>query len=265
MSEGFVISHVSAGYPGKPVLFDVSVPAIAPGEVVSLVGPNAAGKSTLMRALAGILPAHGRAVLNGQDVLGLSLARRSSLVTYMPQTLPQGVGLSVLETVLSALDVGELNLSDKVRIERAVSVLERIGVADLAMTRLDELSGGQRQLAALAQALVRTPQVLLLDEPTSALDLHYQLRVLDLVRDIARERSMIALIVLHDLQAAARVSDRVAVLSRGVLAAFGAPDAAITPDVLARVYGVLARVERCAKGRLIIMVDDVLGTVSAAG
>lgn len=259
MSGGLSIAALTAGYHGRPVISELSLPEIAPGEVVSLVGPNAAGKSTLMRALAGLLPATGRVQLGDQDLLAMGIARRSTLVTYMPQTLPQGVGLSVLESLISALEVAAVDISEKERISRAVGVLERLGVVHLAMQRLDELSGGQRQLAALAQALVRTPRVLLLDEPTSALDLHYQLRVLDLARTVAREQDMIVLIVLHDLQAASRVSDRVAVLSRGRIDSFGAPEEAITPEVLARVYHVNARVERCARGRLQVIVDDVLG------
>ncbi|MCR6646013.1 MAG: ABC transporter ATP-binding protein [Terricaulis sp.] len=258
MSGELSVEALTAGYHDTPVIKALSLPALSPGEVISLVGPNAAGKSTLLRALAGLLPATGRLRLGGQDLLAMGIAARASLVTYMPQALPQGVGLSVLETLMSALEVAALDLSEKARIARAVGVLERLGVAQLAMRRLDELSGGQRQLAALAQALVRTPRVLLLDEPTSALDLHYQLRVLDLARETAREQGMIVMIVLHDLQAAARVSDRVAVLSQGAIDAFGAPEDAITPEVLARVYHVSARVERCARGRLQVIVDDVL-------
>ena len=124
--------------------------------------------------------------------------------------------------------------------------------------RLDRLSGGQKQLAGLAQALAREPRLLLLDEPTSALDLHYQLRVLDLAREAAAERGMTVMIVLHDLQAAARVSDRIAVMAKGRLVAFGAPDEAVTPEILGEVYRVSARVQRCDRGVLQVMIDDVL-------
>lgn len=257
MSGGLVIERLRAGYPGRPVIDGLDLPSISPGEVVSLIGPNAAGKSTLLRALAGLQTVEGSVRLGDIDLRAMGIARRSALVTYMPQTLPQGVALTVLETLMSALDVSDLAINEGERIARAVSVLDRVGIDNLAMTRLDELSGGQRQLAALAQALVRTPRVLLLDEPTSALDLHYQLRVLDLVRDVARQENMIVVVVLHDLQAAARVSDRIAVLSHGKIAAFGKPEEAITPDVLAQVYRVTARIERCSQGRLQVIVDDV--------
>lgn len=262
MSEALRISQLSAGYPGRPVIAALSLPEIAPGEVVALVGPNAAGKSTLLRALAGLTPAQGAVMLGARDLLTMSLAQRAAYVTYMPQALPQGVALSVLETVISALRATPVDgafLSDEEAARRALDVLSRIGIAHLAMERLDRLSGGQRQLASLAQALSRGPRILLLDEPTSALDLHYQLRVLRLTRQLARERGMIVVIVLHDLHAAAQTADRVVVLSHGAVAAEGAPEAAITPDVLAAVYQVRARVEQAGPGDLRVIVDDVIG------
>lgn len=259
MSEGLDVTGLSAGYRGRPVVRDLALPPIRSGETVALVGPNAAGKSTLLRALAGLLPATGSIRLDGRELNGMPLAEQAKLVTYMPQSLPQGVALSVLETVISALRASPI--SDGATDDEAataLAVLERIGIADLAMEGIDRLSGGQRQLAALAQALVRAPRLLLLDEPTSALDLNHQLRVLNLVRAIAAERGMIAVLVLHDLQAAARVADRMVVLSHGEIAAQGTPADAITPDILARVYQVRARVDHCEVGTLRIMVDDVI-------
>ncbi len=259
MSAGLEVGGVSAGYRGRPVIRDLSLPPIAAGETVALVGPNAAGKSTLLRALAGLLPATGSIRLDGRELIGLPLADQAKCVTYMPQTLPQGVALTVLETVVAALRASPVSggvTQDEAA--QAYAVLERIGIADLAMEGIDRMSGGQRQLAALAQALVRAPRLLLLDEPTSALDLNHQLRVLNLVREIAGERGMIAVLVLHDLQAAARVADRVVVLSHGAVAAQGAPGAAITPEILAQVYQVRARIDRCELGALRIMVDDVI-------
>jgi iron complex transport system ATP-binding protein len=255
------VRDLATGYPRRPVVAGLALPDVAPGEVLSLLGPNAAGKSTLLRALAGLLPAKGSVRLGDLELLRLSAADHARHVTYMPQSLPQRVALSVLEAVIGALRAAPLDgmADDRDAITRqAVEVLERIGIAHLAMEGLDHLSGGQRQLASLAQALVRRPRVLLLDEPTSALDLHYQLRVMQLVRAAARERGMIVILVLHDLALAARWSDHVVVLANGAVVATGTPHEAITPDVLARVYHVQARVERCSQGTLQILVDDVL-------
>lgn len=256
------ISGLDAGYGGQPIISGFSLPPLTAGEVVSVVGPNGAGKSTLLRSLAGLIPAHGSIRLDDAELTRLSLADRAKRVTYMPQTLPQGVALTVLETVVASIRATPLRgavYTDAQAAERAYEVLQRINAEALAGQRLDRLSGGQKQLAGLAQALAREPRLLLLDEPTSALDLHYQLRVLDLAREAAAERGMTVMIVLHDLQAAARVSDRIAVMAKGKLVAFGTPDEAITPDILAEVYRVTARVQRCDRGALQVMIDDVLG------
>lgn len=252
---------LSAGYGARTVIQDLNLAPLQAGQVLSLLGPNAAGKSTLLRALAGLHPAQGVVRLGELELNRLSLAERARLVTYMPQTLPQGVALTVLETLISALRASPSGDAPDGRgdeADQALAVLTRLDLQGLALRRLDELSGGQRQLASLAQAVVRSPRVLLLDEPTSALDLRHQLRVLNLVRELARERGMRVVIVLHDLQAAARVSDQIAVLNKGRIATSGSPEAAITPAMLAEVYQVRARVERCGLGQLQVMVDDVL-------
>ena len=139
---------------------------------------------------------------------------------------------------------------------RAIATLERIGIGDLALTPLDHLSGGERQLASLAQAVVREPALLLLDEPTSALDLRHQVVVMQLVHELAAE-GRIVVVVLHDLNLAVRWAGHVVVLDHGTPAAVGHPVDAITPDVLARVYGVHARIERVANGRPQIVVDGL--------
>ncbi|MEM9209824.1 MAG: ABC transporter ATP-binding protein, partial [Pseudomonadota bacterium] len=222
VAEPLKVSNLSTGYRGRPVIDSLSLPVIAPGEIYALIGPNAAGKSTLLRALAGLLPASGSVRLGDRELMGLGLTEHARWVTYMPQSIPQGIALSVLETVLSALRASPIDQADptwKDAARRAVEVLDVVGIADLAMEPLDRLSGGQRQLVSLAQALVREPRVLLLDEPISALDLSHQFSVMQLVQALAQSRDMIVVAVLHDLQTAARWSHGVIVLSDGRVAA----------------------------------------------
>lgn len=252
------VRGLEAGYGGKAVVRQVDLGPIEPGSMISLLGPNAAGKTTLLRALAGLQPASGSIRLGERELVGMPLAEHARLVGYMPQNLPQRIGLSVIEATISAMraappgDAGQAHLA-----ETALDTLERVGIGHLAMEELGHLSGGQRQLASLAQALVRRPRVLLLDEPISALDLHYQLRVMKLVREIVRESGMIVIMVLHDLAMAARWSDRVVLLSGGEVAAEGPPEEAITAERLAQVYQVSGTVTRTGSG-LAIAIDDIL-------
>ena len=265
-ADNLSISSLSVGYARRQVIDGLDLPAIAPGQVVSLIGPNAAGKTTLLRAIAGLHPAHGSLRLGERELLSLPLADHARLVTYMPQSLPQRVALTVLEAVIGALRASPVDgpmLSEEALLHRALDVIDRVGISALAMSGLDQLSGGQRQLASLAQALVRSPRVLLLDEPISALDLHYQLRVMKLVQTLARESGMMVIMVLHDLSIAARWSDRIIVLAEGKVAADGAPAVAITPAVLADVYRVVGRVE-AEQGGLRIAIDDILAARAKA-
>lgn len=249
------IRNVSAGYGAKPVLRNLTLPDIATGEMVALVGPNAAGKSTLLRVLAGLVPARGEIRLAGDDLLAMPAPARAAAIGFMPQSLSLGTELSVIEGVMSALkardgfwvDANELH-------ERAVAVLDELGIAELGLQPLGKLSGGQRQLASLAQAIAHRPKLLLLDEPTSALDLEHQVTVMEILHRLAGDGCAVIL-VLHDLALAARWAHRIAVLADGHTYAAGVAAAAITPRMLAEVYGVTARVECCSQGRLQVIVD----------
>ncbi len=250
MTEPLAIDGLSVGYGNRRVIDRLSLPPVEGGSVAALIGPNAAGKTTLLRALAGLLPATGSVRLGDVELTRLGPAARAQHVTYMPQTLPQRVSLTVLEATLSALmssPAGEDASGEAPRL-RVMQALDRLGIADLALRGLDELSGGQRQLASLAQSIVREPNVLLLDEPTSALDLRHQMQVMQLVAELARERGIIVMVVLHDIALASRWSRRLVVLAKGKVAADGPPEQAVTPAMLAEVYGIEARVERCSRG-----------------
>ncbi|PYG80215.1 MULTISPECIES: ABC transporter ATP-binding protein [unclassified Pseudomonas] len=249
-----LIEGVSVAYGARQILHGVSLPALPAGSLVALVGPNGAGKSTLLRALAGLERMRGGLSLDGQDVTRLGFAERSRRLAYMPQQLPTGIALGVLESIVAALRVSG---SDDL-LGSAYEALRQLGIEGLAERSLDSLSGGQRQLVALAQLMARNPQVLLLDEPTSALDLHYQLRVMGAVRERVQAHRLLAVAVLHDINLAASHADWLVVLREGRVVACGAPGNVLQPGLLAEVYGVEARVECCSQGRLQVLVDRAL-------
>ncbi|QHG63183.1 ABC transporter ATP-binding protein [Pseudomonas putida] len=249
-----LIDEVAVAYGARQILHGVSLPELPAGSLVALVGPNGAGKSTLLRALAGLERMKGGLSLDGQDVTRLSFAERSRRLAYMPQQLPPGIALGVLESIVAALRVSG---TDDL-LGNAYEALRQLGIEALAERSLDSLSGGQRQLVALAQLMARNPQVLLLDEPTSALDLHYQLRVMGAVRERVVAHRLLAVAVLHDINLAASHADWLVVLRGGRVVACGAPEEVLQPELLAEVYGVEARVERCSQGRLQVLVDWAL-------
>ncbi|MGN2406682.1 ABC transporter ATP-binding protein [Pseudomonas syringae] len=249
------VSRLQVSYRGHCVIDNLDLPELKPGRVVALVGPNAAGKSTLLRALAGLATVKGRIELGNVSVMDLSRVQRAERFGFMPQTLPQSVDLSVLETLLGALRTGNtLGTTSQILLLQAHSLLERLGIAHLALQPLARLSGGQRQMVSLAQAVIRQPHVLLLDEPTSALDLRHQAAVMGMARSLA-EDGRILIAVLHDLNLAARWADDIIVLRDGQLYSSGSPRQTLTPTMLAEVYRVSARVESCSRGHLQIAVD----------
>lgn len=252
------IKDIRAGYGRRTVLNGLSVPPVKPGQIITLVGPNGAGKSTLLRVIAGLIKAKGAVLYRGKDLFKLSVGERAKYVSFMPQTVPHDVSLTVIDAVISALKASPFDQAgpDNESIyARATGILERIGIADLALKELNQLSGGQRQLASLARSVVREPSVLLLDEPTSALDLRHQIRVMSLIRSFADD-GRIVFMVLHDLNMAMRWSDHVIVMKDGKLVTHGPPVDALTPASVMNVYGVVVRVELCSKGVPQIIVDS---------
>lgn len=249
-----LIEQLSVAYGARQALQHLSLPALPAGSLVALVGPNGAGKSTLLRALAGLERMKGSLSLDGEDVTRMGQAERARRLAYMPQQLPPGIALGVLESIIAGLRVAGTENPLGVAFE----ALRRLGIEHLAEQPLGSLSGGQRQLVALAQLLARNPRVLLLDEPTSALDLHYQLRVMDAVRERVQAHRLLAVAVLHDINLAASHADWLVVLNKGRVVASGAPEQVLAPALLAEVYGVAARVERCSQGRLQVLVDRAL-------
>ncbi|MFC3283741.1 ABC transporter ATP-binding protein [Litchfieldella rifensis] len=244
------LDDLGARYGRKPLVQDVTTPAFAGGEVVAVIGPNAAGKSTLFKRIAGLLRGPGQVHVEG--------ARRGrDAVCYMPQDTSANAVLTVYESILLARKQGSSWSVGDDDLGRIDETLEALGIADIAFKNIGELSGGQRQLASLAQMLVRDPDVLLMDEPTSALDLSRQVEVLTYMRSLARARGMVVLIALHDLNHALRFSDHTMVIANGELIACGPSHDVITPALLHEVYHVEARIEPCSRGIGQVIVDDV--------
>ncbi len=253
---GLSVRDVTIRYGRRVILDGLTLPDLPAGELTVLAGPNAAGKSTLLRAVAQLGAYHGAIALDGQDLAHLHGGRRARLVGFMPQTLPSGSSLIVLQSILAALHAsGPIPTAEADA--AAMAVLERLGIGDLALRPLNQLSGGQRQMVSLAQAIVRNPRLLLLDEPTSALDLARQVRLLAELRRLAGE-GRVVVAVLHDLALAAQWADRIVVLHGGGLHSDGPPAAVLTPAMLAEVYGVAARVECCSQGKLTVLIDGEL-------
>ncbi|EIC82854.1 ABC transporter ATP-binding protein [Serratia sp. M24T3] len=259
-TQGLQIRDFTAGYPKRAVIRDLQVPKLPRGEITVLLGPNGSGKSTLLRALAGLNKAQGEIILDGHDLMKMTFAKRAEKVVYLPQSLPAGVHLHVLESIIVAQRASGGQAHQAQTTDKVMELLRLLGIEHLALRYLDQLSGGQKQLVGLAQSLIRQPSLLLLDEPLSALDLNYQFHVMDLVRRETRKRNIITVVVVHDINIALRHGDNVLMLKDGQLIADGKPEEVITAESLARVYGVKGRIERCSQGTPQILIDGLVNT-----
>ncbi|MEO0747984.1 MAG: ABC transporter ATP-binding protein [Pseudomonadota bacterium] len=228
------------------VLKDVNL-ELRDGQITGLIGPNGVGKSSLLKVLAGLARGVGTVSRDGRD---LSEADRRDVVAYMPQDSSAGSSLTLTEVVLLGR-LGTLGLRVSPDLIAAVEeILAEFGLSDLSHRTLDAVSGGQRQLTYLAQALFREPRILLLDEPTAALDLRHQLVVFDTLQRLAREKNIAIAVAVHDLSLAAQFCDQVMCLCHGTLDASGPPQEVLTSDRLARVYGIEAEVTQDQNDRL---------------
>lgn len=223
----------------RPVLERVSL-AVRPGAIDALVGPNGAGKSTLLGALAGTVAATSGAVeLDGRPLAALPRRAIAARVAVVTQDAPAPEGFTVRELVALGRAPRQgawmwASRDDRAHVARS---LERVGIEPLADRALAELSGGERRRVALARALAQDADYLLMDEPAANLDLEGEARLFAVAREeAARGRGV--LVVMHGLEAAARLADRVTLLAAGRVVASGAPAAVLTASALTRAFGV---------------------------
>jgi iron complex transport system ATP-binding protein len=243
-SHTLVAEGVTLGYGDRTVVeaLDLAVPA---GRITAVVGPNACGKSTLLRAMSRLLaPRAGRVVLDGRAVHKMPAKELARTLGLLPQSPIAPEGITVADLVGRGRNPHQGMLSrwtnaDDVAVAEALAATDTAALADRAV---DELSGGQRQRVWIAMALAQQTDLLLLDEPTTFLDVSHQVEVLDLLTDLNRSRGTTIVMVLHDLNLAARYADHLIAMIDGAIAASGTPEIVLTEQTVEQVFGIRSRV-----------------------
>ncbi|WP_097874975.1 ABC transporter ATP-binding protein [Streptomyces sp. ms184] len=232
------------GYDDRAVVSGLDL-AVPPGRITAIVGANACGKSTLLRALARLLaPRDGAVSLDGRALHSIPTRELAQQLGILPQSPVAPDGLTVIDLVNRGRSPHQTWWRQWTKAdEQAVhDALAATGTTDLADRAVDELSGGQRQRAWIAMAVAQGTPVLLLDEPTTYLDLAHQIDVLDLVVDLNRREGRTIVMVLHDLNQACRYADHVIAMKKGDVVAEGAPADVITAETVEDVFGLRCQV-----------------------
>ncbi len=236
------VKEVEFSYASVPVLKDVCI-ELAESEMLGVVGPNGAGKSTLIRCIDQILvPQKGNILLDNRDIKEMRLMELAKKVGYIPQSTSQIFPATVFDTVLMGRRPHLGWRSSEKDTGKVLEMLQLLNIEEFAMRDINELSGGQQQKVFIARALTQEPDVLLLDEPTSNLDIRHQLEVMDIKKNIVREKELSAIMAIHDLNLASRYADRIIMMNSGEIFSAGDPVSVLTPDNIKRVYGVEAEV-----------------------
>ncbi len=241
--SSFELDRVTVRTGGKTLLHNLSL-AIPPGKITAIIGPNGSGKSSLLKLLAGLLvPDQGQLILNGKSLSTYSRRALSRELALLPQYSPVPLGMTIVDLVACgrhpwAGPFGRLKPSDHQVIDAA---LARVGLTERAGQLVDRLSGGEMQRVWLAMVLAQSTGILLLDEPTSWLDIAHQLRLLEIVRTLNRERDVTIVWVLHDLNQAMQYSDHMVVVDQGRIVRSGAANAVLDKTILRAVFEVECR------------------------
>ena len=250
------IDNVSLGYGGhEDILRNISL-EVGRSEILCLIGKNGSGKTTLLRGITGILPLRsGKITYDDVDLSALDPKARARLTAVVPQAAGLPQGYTVYETVAHGRTpylnwYGKMSSADEMIVENAVRIT---GLEKFADKEVSRLSGGEQQRVILARALAQEAPVMILDEPTNYLDLHYQVSLLNLERSICKEKGLSVIVIIHDLNLAARVADRIAILDRGQIVNIGAPSEVLQEKILSEVYDTPVRVLNDRREGLIVL------------
>ena len=245
-----VIENVTAGYDRTPVLNDVSL-QVEHGHICALMGRNGSGKTTLLRCINAILrPKQGSVFANGNNVESLSRTEIAKLISLVPQSSHTAFSFSCLEMILmgSATRIKTWATPGKKEVQRALDVLNEVGIHALARRPFNHLSGGERQLVMLARALFQDSPLMLMDEPNTHLDFSNQHRMMALMRELVKKRGVTALISLHDPNLTLYYCDQVAMLKEGRIVTCGSVSEVMEDPILQEVLGENIQTDITLKG-----------------
>jgi iron complex transport system ATP-binding protein len=254
------LQNLTGGYTAEPIVQNINL-SLQTGEWLSLVGANGSGKSTLLKLLSRILtPQQGIVLLDGKAIHSQPPNVVAQKLALLPQQQTVPVGLNVSQLVSLGRTPHqpwwqwELTVQDWQKVDAAIQKTQLENKRDRPV---EQLSGGERQRAFLALALAQEPKVLLLDEPTTYLDINYQLQLLELLKDLNLQQELTIVTVLHELNLAARYSSRIALLKQGELWGVGTPEAVLTPQAIAQVFGVEAVIIQTPVGLQVCAISSV--------
>ncbi|KGE02021.1 ABC transporter ATP-binding protein [Rhizobium sp. YS-1r] len=237
-------SELSAGYGEADILHDLDL-VVPPGKITVIVGANACGKSTLLRTMSRLLsPRRGQVLLDGKSIHRTPPRELAQTLGLLPQSPIAPEGITVADLVSRGRHPHQNLFSRWTRKddEAVDSALTATKTAELAERPVDELSGGQRQRVWIAMALAQETNVLLLDEPTTFLDISHQMEVLDLLTDLNHTRGTTVVMVLHDLNLAARYADHLVAMREGRVHVSGLPEDVLTEENVRQVFGLESRI-----------------------
>ncbi|MFC2054100.1 ABC transporter ATP-binding protein [Chloroflexota bacterium] len=246
MASCLQASKLSLGYNGHAIVQDLNL-GIPSNTIVGLIGPNGSGKTTILRALAGLLtPQDGKVLVEGESISELDSKKRARRIGWVPQRESLTWSLSVEETIqLGRAPYRGWFLPYTAKDHRIVDwAMDITELNDLRDRPINKLSGGEYQRVLIARALAQEPEILLLDEPTANLDVHHQIQVFDLVQSLVERNELTVVVAIHDLNLAVRYCDQLILLHRGQLIGIGKPEIILTEDNLQSVFGIEAKLHQ---------------------
>ncbi len=248
------LQNFYTGYKNNIIIKNISL-SLNAGEWLGVIGPNGSGKSTLIKGILGILKSSkGNVYLKDKDIKIFTNKKIAQTISFLPQNLNTNLSITVKELVALGRSPYknfwefELNKNDLERIDESLNLVD---IYDLKDKVINQVSGGQCQRAYLAMALAQDPEILILDEPTNALDLKYQIKFLEIIKELKVNRNISVITILHDLNLAARYSDKIIALKDGESISYGFSDELINEEFIKNIFDIDALVTDTPYGKQI--------------
>ncbi|MFN3527582.1 MAG: ABC transporter ATP-binding protein [Candidatus Altarchaeaceae archaeon] len=240
------VKNLQLKYGKNEILNDVTFD-VEKGKVIGIVGPNGAGKSTLLKVITGIIKQNGgEVIVDGKNIKNLKRKEIARIMGVVPQRTPINPLFTCFDYVIMGryahIEKRAQVFESENDLNIAREAMRMCGAEEFMERKLDEVSGGQLQLVIIARALAQQPKILLLDEPTTGLDLKHSMRIMNLVRNLVKNNGITAVVVVHELNLAARFCDEVLILHNKKIVAYGKPRDVLTEENIRNVYGVNVKI-----------------------